>query len=346
MTMLAALVFAVVGSSANVVSVAPVTLDELVMMSDAIVIGEVERVVDVKPTFGAWFVPDELASSTWPIAELRVLRTLKGDPNVVKRRFAAFKTWMCDTSDAKVGERALYFLADMDPASELGEELVPEIKDEFGAPEAAWIVHSGRGSMAISTVDGREYVTCWVSDVEVPEPLPRIASIEGYDFISRLELAPLVDEVRARIAAQRAVCIEAEVLRAPGVEPWKLSVRGDRTATLTVGDSGAVAREWKLETRGFLTLRRRLDHVRSLKDGVVFGGPSTASGERALRLLDRAESVTIVLRDLDPLQAYKWRRADGLGDALEIWAPLRGHLDDPDLADHRANDAQVLTALP
>lgn len=343
--MLAALVFAVVGSSANVVKVAPVTLDELVTMSDAIVIGEVERVVDVKSTFASWFAPEELDLPTWPIAELKVLQTLKGDSAITKRRFAAFKTWTCDISDAKVGERALYFLADMDPASELGEALVPEIEDEFGTREAAWIAHSGRGAMPLSTVDGREYVTCWVGDVEVPERLPRIVSTDGYDFIKRLELVPLLDEVRARIAAQRAVCFEAEVHRAPGVESWKLSVRGDRTATLTVGDAGAIAREWKLETRGFRALRRRLDDNRSLKDGAVFGGPGTANGERVLRLLDRAEPVSVVIRDLDPLQAYTWRRTEGLRDALELWSAIRGDIDDAQCADHRTNDTQVLTAL-
>ncbi|MCE9596197.1 MAG: hypothetical protein K8S98_18560 [Planctomycetes bacterium] len=339
--MLAALVLALVGSSSSIVKLAPVTLEQLVVMSDAIVIGEVERIVDVKPRFGSWFAPDALDRPNWPIAELRVLKTFKGDPAVSKRHFAAFGTWTCDTSDAKVGERALYFLTDMDPASDLGEALVPEFEGAFGAPDAAWIAHSGRGAMAISVVDGREHVTCWTEDVVVPAELPRVASTSGHDFIKCLELAPLV----ASIDAVRAVCVELEARRAPGIEPWTLAVHADRTATLVAQGAKRPWRELKLDGTAQIAALRALRDANALTNSMTFGGPAATRGERVVRVLGEPGALEIVLRDLDPTALKSHEHALELRTLLEEWSALRGGFEDRRCADHREADARVLAAL-
>ncbi|MCC6409869.1 MAG: hypothetical protein IT453_22135 [Planctomycetes bacterium] len=341
MLLLVVTVLSGLGFGRAVPEVAPVTLEQLVATSDAIVIGEVGSVADVKPWLARWTAPDRLDVGAWPIAEILVTRTLKGDPSVAKRHCVAFPTWTCDTSSAKVGERALFFLTDVDPKSAEGEALSASVEDVFGSNDVAWIAHSGRGKLLLSEVDGRTYAECWVEDVVVPKELPRIPG-GGYAFIARLELAPFV----ARIEALRAVCVEIEVLRAPGIEPWSLAVRADRTATWVSGGARPRWRELRLDATTQVDALRVLRRESSLSTGFVFGGPDAKSGERRVRVFGESEPFELVLRDLDKASSVSREHAGELRTLLEVWSALRSALDDPTCADHRARDAQVLAGLP
>src|SRR5262245_12435122 len=92
-------------------SVAPIELENLVRVSDVIVVG---RVVDVRTVPYAipvaerdhWpHLPAEL-----PIADVRVEAVLKGSTDTVGVLFVAAGSWMCDTTTTVQGETGLYFL--------------------------------------------------------------------------------------------------------------------------------------------------------------------------------------------------------------------------------------------
>jgi hypothetical protein len=91
--------------------VAPIELENLVRLSDLIVVGEVIDIRDVAHESSAqardvWSrLPEDL-----PIADVRVDQVIKGPAGITRVLFVAAGSWTCDTTTAVRGETALYFL--------------------------------------------------------------------------------------------------------------------------------------------------------------------------------------------------------------------------------------------
>lgn len=133
-------------------------LDEMIRKADIIVVGKVEA---VSPKSGA---PRN--------ATVQVTEVLKGAPGE-KVLLNVRRTWPCDVSEAKAGERILLFVQH---DQEKGQNL---------------IYASGRGRMPIDEVDGKTYATFW-SEVCMPKEIEIIDGPEPQlDFIRRASLQDL-----------------------------------------------------------------------------------------------------------------------------------------------------------
>lgn len=141
------------------------SIEELIQSSDAVVIATVTQVSEASPS---------AAGIRFASAETK--RTLKG-PLLGTVRFRASKEWVCDISDAQIGETVLLFL-------------VGPTDGNFG------IALAGRGYMPLRTVHGKKYATLW-DDVRLPRDAPVIPGPNPkYTFIVSVELSYIEALVR------------------------------------------------------------------------------------------------------------------------------------------------------
>ncbi len=154
-------------------AVGKITLKELVDGSDLIVVATETKVEDGPANL-------KLGEEVFPpikIATARVLEVWKGNTGHEVRYLASSK-WICDISDAKVGERVVLFL--MRP------------KDWPADWPFRVIAHAGRGRMPIRDVEGKAFATIWTEDVRLPKGVMTIPGPETkYEFIRSVELSRL-----------------------------------------------------------------------------------------------------------------------------------------------------------
>ncbi|MRR09109.1 hypothetical protein EG831_03280 [bacterium] len=143
-------------------SVADVSLDELTRLSDRIVIGTVVDVV----------VIDSVR-----IAKIHVDRFLTVPEKEDTMFVLAQPTWQCDESDAKVGERCLWFLEDI--TSRLTRK---ERKAFFQGRPFNKIEYHGRGRMPIRAFEGGDAVDVERDNVVLPDTAMVVARPDpGYN---------------------------------------------------------------------------------------------------------------------------------------------------------------------
>ncbi|MCU0608016.1 MAG: hypothetical protein MUF78_11540 [Candidatus Edwardsbacteria bacterium] len=144
--------------------VGPTDLDSLVGHADRIVIGTTIGIIEIDST---------------KIAKVHIERYITKAEKHDTVFILAQPTWQCDISDAKVGERCLWFLEDM--TSRLTRK---ERKAFFQGRPYNKIEYHGRGRMPFRTVDGRDYVTLWTGDIVLPDTVKTIPGPDrSYDFI-------------------------------------------------------------------------------------------------------------------------------------------------------------------
>jgi len=135
------------------------TLETMIGESDSIVIGFVRSVT-----------ADENGSI---VATIKINKTLKGD-TANELVISVDRSWTCDISEAKAGERILLFIFS---DKKTGKNRISE---------------SGRGRMPIDSVDGKEYATFW-REVIMPQGVEIIPGPEPmYKFIQRARLSDLL----------------------------------------------------------------------------------------------------------------------------------------------------------
>jgi hypothetical protein len=124
-------------------NVIPIKLEEMIKKSDYIIVGKVTKVELIKGE---------------KYAEVQVFETLKGNPNVSQIYYSASPSWICDSTNAEIGETALYFLrtslAKGESVSKLPKRLAALLQGEplYG------IEHSGRGRMIPQNIEGQNYL--------------------------------------------------------------------------------------------------------------------------------------------------------------------------------------------
>ena len=290
--------------------VASIELENLVRLSDLVVVGQV---IDVRTVSRG--IPD------LPIAEVRVDTVLKGSPETSRALFVAAGSWTCDTTEAVRGERGLFFLR-REPEK---EQLRRAVEDAFGPGELLRVQWSGRGRMPLRDVDGRAFATYW-TDVVMPRDLENIPGPQR-EYESFIRSAPL-DQLGRRIAT----FVEAQAepwlrfsLEARSGEPAKAwSIRGDGTCLLeSSGNPPPAPRTARLEDEILFGL------------GIAFGAQdrdapflppvldSSSSGGRrgTLELLWREELHAIPIRAqaFEPSSDEDVRR---YGNLLRAWSEL------------------------
>lgn len=312
--------------------VAPMTLAEMVRWSDIVVIGSVVRVEEISPT--ADVHADESVVRAMPaVAEVRVERWIKGAEQSEPLVYYASSTWICDITSATVGERALFFFSRPSPVP--AEELSEEYRAAFGTRPVMWVVQSGRGRMPLSSIDGVDHATCWVGDVLMPKGAPLVPGPEPeYSFIKSIPVSWLEAEVARLAEEQRKPWLRAEVVSSdlPGTA-WRLDVRYDRRAELTIGTgSQRVERELTLGGRDMWTIE-----VALRKQSAFAELPSPTFDGRDHRVLtiwsEGGESVFNIGALPDGLVNNARR------DFVTVWSELVRSIDDPACIDHRARDA-------
>ena len=155
------------------------TLSEMAHYSDYIVVGKV-----ISTTV-----------SGKKVAEVEVTRTLKGNPNVKRLYYYFGPSWMCDVSDAKEGETAIYFLS----AYSSKVEVMP------GVPLFE-LVHSGRGRLIVHCIDGEPYIRAYRrGDVLFPRSITVAIYPNPKDFdLGLLRLEDVIRYVEGRGRRNRA----------------------------------------------------------------------------------------------------------------------------------------------
>ena len=121
-------------------------LEDMIVRSQFIVQGKVSnvKVVDGKK-----------------LAELEVVRTLKGDPGVKKLFYWACPTWVCDVSGATLNEEGIYFLFDLSKEVPENKFYTRFLKRAYPFTKGATIYmlqHSGRGRLRTKYIDGAGYL--------------------------------------------------------------------------------------------------------------------------------------------------------------------------------------------
>ncbi|MFV1958860.1 MAG: HEAT repeat domain-containing protein, partial [Planctomycetota bacterium] len=189
---------AVCGSPAFA-DVAEIPLGRLAVGADVIIVGQVTRVIEV-PVQPAEYV--DLLAPTATLAEITVEQWIKGAPRPKAVWLFAEGTWICDVTDATLGERAVYLLE----AGGLGDIVTPDSLARIKAAVPDATVHrvawSGRGRMPIREIGGKRYATVWTSDVWLPAEMGSIPGPDPRD--TGFKRGVLVEDLRRYIEARIA----------------------------------------------------------------------------------------------------------------------------------------------
>jgi hypothetical protein len=127
------------------------TLEEMISISSAIVLGKVSNVTVLEP-FAAYPIK---------IAEVEVIEVLKGDKAIKNFYYWASPGKACDVTTAIVGKTDVFMFQ---PGTRFRDfpkslsTLLPKIKEATGNSELVKIVHQGRGRLEIRKISGAEYV--------------------------------------------------------------------------------------------------------------------------------------------------------------------------------------------
>lgn len=168
--------------------VAPTSLAELAKRAAVILVGQVAAV-------------HELGGSR--VAEVELLRVVKGYVETSRVFVFAQPTWTCDIADARKGETALFFLADGREMKQ-SRQFWRELDRARGSAPFFMIEWSGRGRMPVRMVDGIEFVTLWTADVWLPT---EVSTVDGPEpeyagFIRSARLDDVVTAVQASLQPQ------------------------------------------------------------------------------------------------------------------------------------------------
>lgn len=153
--------------------VASASLTEVIKGSDLIAVGTVSEVTKV---------------NGYRVAKLKIEGVLKGNAQTSEAFFLASPTWTCDVSDAKVGERGLYFL------STQTREL--EFPSRHNGQPIFLIAHSGYGRL-LSHEQGKFRNS---SMIDLPKSFPveefRQSDTVRLELISTKDVARLIRQVK------------------------------------------------------------------------------------------------------------------------------------------------------
>lgn len=339
-------------------SVAIIPLNSLARHADAIFVGRVEEVFEVQQPTPVRGEPKRgwsgaFSRTTIPVARVKVERAIKGTVVGTRVHYLAMGTWTCDSTRAKVGERALFFLNDTDWARHLSDDARASFLKKTDGGNDFQLAHSGYGRMPILGGQARELVR--FSAIRLPQSYP---TIQGADLQPTargrfLELPKLQDHLRAlgesylphfRLTHHQSGTPNSD----SGDFGWSLEVWGDGFARLI---SEAVPR-WRLDfdvdLQELARLRGELGRLKPEKLQLEFECDGDRTTLRTLQVStdDRAVQplVDVRLGDLRKLERLSSEQRPRVASALELWGNLRDLTQQENLLDARHHDQQLLNS--
>jgi hypothetical protein len=259
-------------------------LADAVRAADVIVVGHVERVIDVERSALTLERRQVELDLRLRFAEVAVERGVAGDADLRRLWFLASPTWVCDSTRAVVGERTLFVLTEL---ATLAPGAAPAYVSSAAEPSVApaevvhQLVGSGDGRIPIARVDGGERVSA--SHFHLPDELKRqlLADATGTARHARqLELATLLAWIEATVSAQSPCLIVDDPGRGDGDLPWRLHVCNDGAARVRIGTEAG--KDFSVAADALRELRSIVEHAEVAALPRVLGW--AALDERAITL--------------------------------------------------------------
>ncbi len=333
MLIASALLVAAIAASASPVRKGYSALANRLDASTFVCIGRVTEIIEVRsaaPVEGE-FNPGR---SVLPFARVAVERVLRGDARTSVVYHEAWGTWMCDTTQAEVGQRALFLLG---PGSiaRASEALRATVDDALGGVPVLRNVGSGDGILTITSTDGVEYVR---------------ASGAPNTLLSA-QLRSKCEFERVLRYCEELLCFSLDSVsvhaRSGGTwlawekSSFDLRILPDGRARLAtqLGPDERVS-EFRLDPHIWADLRRDLE---SATAGQVRSVSTPGLHASVRRLALRFETGGLTLTEpAQGLPAGTEEDRFALQDALRAWSRVRAIIDCPDCADHSERDRALL----
>jgi hypothetical protein len=312
-------------------------MTSLTLRADAssfICIGTVDRTASVpRPRGAADGDESRELPATLEFARIRVERVIKGDPKTEFAYHEAWPTWLCDTTRAAVGKRALFLLG---PGSVAGmtETERGTIEHALGTPLVLRNVFSGDGVIPIEGSGEREFVRLY--------PCPAGTELEGEPYACRWKPVLGYVETLARFAPEK-LALHAQ--RNDGTEGFDLRVLPDgrrRFARRAAGQVDSVVID-AFEAARWKELRMQLERIAGAEDAVV--GESNLWAARTLRIRGERQHLELYVPFGYDARLFPEASRPALVRALEAWCVVRGALACDACADDREADRKLLEEL-
>lgn len=312
----------------------PVSLESLCRRSDAIVIGQIVRVVAVpRPRRPSDPVSDTLPERV-PVAEVRVDEVLDGPAGIDTVLFVAAPRWACDVTSAIEGQNVFLFLGDTSDDALLDADFRGSVRDVFPKGELMNVAASGDGEMPLTG-------TCVEFRAIRPKDCPRVdAHDSSCAHPGRCVPFAWIHERIPRICEeQRKPWIRASVTDVRrGQKAWDLEIRGNRRVRLVVHEAdGDRETTFRAGNRAVACFEGNVDWTLKDPTPARLGKGEDPSGERHLEILG-GPRYELRISALDPEWMSRPENLAAIRPALELWKEIRDLITDPYCADHRSTD--------
>jgi hypothetical protein len=326
MLVASALLVAAIAAAASPVEKGYSSLADTLDASTFVCIGRVTEIIEVRST-GSIKGDLNPGRSVLPFARVAVERVLRGDARTSVVYHEAWGTWMCDTTEAEVGQRALFVL---EPGSIAGasEVLRATVHDALGGVPVLRNVGSGDGILTITSTDGVEYVSAFGA----PKALWS-AQLRKYEFERVLRYC------------EELLCFSLESVSVHALawekSSFDLRILPDGRARLAtqLGPDERVS-AFRLDPHIWTDLRRDLESATAGRMRSV-GTPGLHASVRRLALRFETGGLTLT-EPAEGLRAGSQEDRLALQDALRAWSRVRAVIDCPDCADHSERDRALL----
>jgi hypothetical protein len=325
-------------SALAALSVTPATkgyyaLSDQIDHSVLVCIGRVEEIVPV--------TDPETGERRLPVARVAVERVLKGAPDTRTVHHEAWSTWTCDTTGARIGQRALFLLGKHTEVSRFMEDERRTVHAELGTELLLRNVGSGDGIWTIDGSSGEELV----SDLGAAEAvglreghLLRLADVVRYvEELARF--SPETTWVHARSGSaswsrEPSGSFDLRILPDGSARLARSLGRAERVVTWELGP---VARKW-LERELALSIA---GEVRAVGEAPSHGDVrrlTIRSGESSLSFVEPSAGWC------PPVDGTLEERF-AAADALRAWQTILVSIDCDGCDDHSEKDRRWLQAL-
>lgn len=338
MLALLALAAAALSSGAPPISKGPYPLSDRIDDATLICVGRVTHIYDVPSPIPLRNLAGELR--TLRVARVAVERVLKGDKSTSVVHHEAWPTWMCDTSSARIGERALFLLG---PGLLPGysKQIREVVYQEIGTETVYRNVGSGDGILRIRKTDGTEVVGVAEAPLALRSEVVHLAS----DFGKVLSYVERVCEYSLDAVRVHARWNSTVASPNGGFDLRILPDGRARLARLGPFNSEEGESTYSIDEATWSRLQKKLGALVAGKRRKIGDAPRPHLQRRlALRFDDGELVLREGWKDFHPGGSEE-RRAT-LKDALQAWALVHATLDCPGCEDQTEHDHALLEYRP
>lgn len=314
-------------------------LSEAVDWSTLVCIGTIERIETISPPEG-WAGREDgearLRSTPGVMTFGRIVveRVIKGDPTTKVAHHEAWRSWICDTTSAHVGERCLFFLGpgEVSRATQSGRDLVSA---SLGRGPILCNVGSGDGIVPITTPDaGEPFVRFHGAPAEYA-----VEGGEKHGGVVRLSKVLEHVEQLTRFAPE-LVAVRATSRRSDDRTGFDYRILADGSTCFATGATSTL-RTSRLPERDWSALKSAL----SLAIGpapIELGAAEAYYPFRSLHValpgarLAFTDDDSVIVSGMGDAELARYRAT------IDAWRLVHAAMDCADCVDHSARDAELL----